>query len=54
MICNVCGKKISGKTFVLEIRVKKQVLTSYGFGITKDYKEILGHYRCLKYRFEGI
>ena len=51
IICDVCGKRLTGKGYKLEIKIVKQILTPYGFGYIKDFKEISGHYGCVKHQY---
>jgi len=54
MRCFICNKKIKGIVFRLEISIKKQILTTSGYGRLKDYSSISGHYKCIKTLFNDI
>lgn len=56
MECEICNKKINknSKTFTLSIEVSKNILTNSGYGDTKEYKSISGHYHCLKRLFDKL
>ena len=52
--CEICNKNISGTSFSLEIEIQKNILTSSKYGKTKDFRQITGHYNCLKKYFDKI
>jgi hypothetical protein len=51
MNCSICHNKTTGKRFTLSIDIKKDELTSYGYGRIKNHVQITGHYHCLEKLF---